>query len=278
MNLERFWDASHEERMLGFCENGDCLVCLFCGKSLEKGIIYQEDTVLYEAEKLMRRHIVKEHRSVFDGVLSLDKRITGLSTHQAALLKAFYENKSDSEIQVELGIGSASTIRNHRSAFRERERQSRVFLLLMDLLNEKVKPIRTLSGRRPDRAIVTHNEGDALMDRKKELKQLAREIKVQPGVYLVRNIKNGKVLVMSTPDLKTINGKKAQMANGSFPNPSLQADLDVFGPDAFAYEVLENLEPKEEGYFNLHDDLKRLEAKWINHFQSYGDKGYNKKP
>lgn len=116
------------------------------------------------------------------------------------------------------------------------------------------------------------------MDRKQILKQMARETKIEAGIYLVRNVKNGKILIMSTPDLKTINGKKAQMVMGSFPNALLQADLDRFGPEAFEYEILEVLEPKEEGYFNIKDELKKLESKWINHYESFGEKGYNRKP
>ena len=48
----------------------------------------------------------------------------------------FYQGKSDKDIQKELEIGSSSTIRNHRFVFREKERQAKVFLALMELLNE----------------------------------------------------------------------------------------------------------------------------------------------
>lgn len=36
-----------------------------------------------------------------------------------------------------MGIGSASTIRNHRFALKEKERQAKVFLTMMELLKEK---------------------------------------------------------------------------------------------------------------------------------------------
>lgn len=87
----------------------------------------------------MRVHIEREHASVFEHLVNLDKKITGLSDHQNSLLRLFYLGKSDSEIQGELGIGSSSTIRNHRFVLREKERQAKVFLVLMELLKESNK-------------------------------------------------------------------------------------------------------------------------------------------
>jgi len=43
-----------------------------------------------------------------------------------------------------------------------------------------------------------------MMDRKKELKRLYKEIEIEAGIYQIRNTKNGKILIESTPNLKTI--------------------------------------------------------------------------
>ena len=49
----------------------------------------------------------------------------------------FYQAKKDKEIKEELDIGSASTIRHHRFALKEKERQAKTFLTMMELLKEK---------------------------------------------------------------------------------------------------------------------------------------------
>ena len=74
---------------------------------------------------------------MFQYLSGLDKKLTGLTEHQNRLLQLFYQGMNDKEVQLELGIGSASTIRNHRFALKEKERQSKVLLTLMELLKEK---------------------------------------------------------------------------------------------------------------------------------------------
>ena len=114
------------------------------------------------------------------------------------------------------------------------------------------------------------------MDRKKELKEQYKEIKTAAGVYQIRNLKNRKVLVETTPNLKTINGRLMQLRGGVHKNRQLQADWENFGEDAFVFEVLEVLEEKEDAFFDKKDALKKLGAKWLEKLQPYGEKGYNK--
>lgn len=134
---ELFWNASLEELKRGYIQKEEQYVCLLCGKTMEKGIIYPDEGVLYEADRYMRLHIEKVHQSVFDYLIGLDKKFTGLTEHQNHLLQLFYKGKSDAEVQKELGIGSASTIRNHRFVLKEKERQAKLFLTMMELLKEK---------------------------------------------------------------------------------------------------------------------------------------------
>ncbi|WP_445506473.1 DUF2087 domain-containing protein [Niallia sp. 03190] len=132
-----FWDATVEELKQGYIEQKEGYVCLLCGETVEKGIIYPQDDMLYEAEKYMQIHIQEKHQSVFAYLIGLDKKLTGLTEHQNNLLSLFYQGKSDTEVQQELGIGSASTIRHHRFVLKEKERQAKTFLALMELLKEK---------------------------------------------------------------------------------------------------------------------------------------------
>jgi len=137
MNEDVFSNASLEELKKGYKEETDAFVCLLCGEVIEKGIIYPYQEMLYEAERYMKLHIERNHQSVFAYLIGLDKKITGLTEHQSNLLGLFYQGKSDVEVQKELEIGSASTIRHHRFVLKEKERQAKTFLALMELLKEK---------------------------------------------------------------------------------------------------------------------------------------------
>ena len=132
-----FWNASLEEIKSGYIEDSNQFTCLLCGEQIQKGVIYPQDQVLYEASRFIRLHIEQTHGSVFDYLLSLDKKLTGLTEHQTTLLKHFYAGKSDKEIQQEMEIGSSSTIRHHRFVLKEKERQAKTLLAIMELLKEK---------------------------------------------------------------------------------------------------------------------------------------------
>lgn len=132
-----FWSASLDELKSGYIQDGASFTCLLCGEIIEKGIVYPYENMFYEAERYMRIHIESTHLSVFDYLLGMDKKLIGLTEHQRNLLSLFYQGKDDKEIQKELNIGSASTIRHHRFALKEKERQAKIFLALMELLKEK---------------------------------------------------------------------------------------------------------------------------------------------
>ena len=106
-------------------------------ESFEKGRIYQRGQDLVEAESAIKNHIVAEHSSTFHALLALGKKGTGLSDTQRNLLKHFYAGLSDNEIRPLAGNVSASTIRNHRFVLREKARQAKVFLALMELLEKR---------------------------------------------------------------------------------------------------------------------------------------------
>ncbi|MDN4525713.1 DUF2087 domain-containing protein [Fictibacillus fluitans] len=134
---DRFWEAPLEDLKNGYLEEKEQYVCLLCGNEVEKGMIYPRDNKLYEAEKFMNLHIQHEHGSVFTYLIGLNKKLTGLTDHQNRLLRLFYEGKSDTEIKQEMEVGSTSTIRNHRFVLKEKERQAKMLLTLMELLKEK---------------------------------------------------------------------------------------------------------------------------------------------
>lgn len=369
-NPEWILHASLDQVKSGYVETDEHYTCLCCGQRFEKGIIYPQDGVLYEAGKYTRRHIEQEHESVFAHLLSLDKSMTGLSEVQKRLLALFYVGKSDTEVQKELGIGATSTIRNHRFLLKEKERQAKVFLAIMELLRardkqapanaepltgskgervrgatteqDKVlrkyfpygtegplksfpvaeKPKRIVLGeivkrfengrtytetevnqvleavfedyvalrrslvdygfmnRLPDGSQYWRNESadereESHVDRKAELKQFAKEIKTDAGVYQIKNNRNGKALVESTRNLKTINGQQFQLELGSHTNKMLQQDWNECGKEAFTFEVLEVLDKEKMAPLDEQDALKKLKEQWLERLQPFGERGYN---
>lgn len=122
----------------------ETFVCLFCEETFEKGIIYPIDNSLCEAEKAVQRHIAKNHGSVFECLINMDKKYNDLSDIQKEILKNFYQKLSDKEIVEKQGSGSTSTIRNHRFKFKEKETQAKVFLAIMGIINNEVNYEETI--------------------------------------------------------------------------------------------------------------------------------------
>ncbi len=106
---------------------------------------------------------------MFSALIALGKKSTGLSEHQVELLKRFYARIPDEQIQKELSIGSKSTIRNHRFVLKEKERQARIFMTLMQLIRDNetnpgkyIKPHSTATMV-DDRYKVTVAESEKLL-------------------------------------------------------------------------------------------------------------------
>lgn len=139
MDLDKlFWNASLAEMKKGYVDDppSEEYICLVCGARFTKGRIYQIDDVLWEAEKATQKHITKEHSSTFEFLLEMDKKYTGLTEHQKTLLTHFYQGVNDKEIALKMENGNTSTIRNQRFAFREKAKQAKIFLAMIELLEE----------------------------------------------------------------------------------------------------------------------------------------------
>jgi DNA-binding CsgD family transcriptional regulator len=166
---ELFWDSSVEEIKKGYVylEGTEEFICLICGQRMMKGVIYPYNDMYFDAEKFASIHIRDAHTSTFDYLLHLNKKWTGLTDLQKQLLELFYSGKSDAEVVKELGGGSTSTVRNHRFTFREKQKQAKVFLALMELLEhqaserdmtERHVPIHRTATAIDDRYSITEKE------------------------------------------------------------------------------------------------------------------------
>lgn len=115
------------------------------------------------------------------------------------------------------------------------------------------------------------------MERKKVLKQEYKEVKIEGGIYVITNNQNGKKLVASTRNFKTLNGVKFTLANGMHTNHQLQEEWKKFGEDAFEIEKVEVLKLPENQYSNEKKELEKLLNKWMDQLQPFGEKGYHTK-
>ena len=96
------------------------------------------------------------------------------------------------------------------------------------------------------------------------------------GIFQIRHLPTGRVFVVSARNLQGImNSHRFQLRFGSHPNKRLQADWKADGPDAFAFEVLDELAPVDALGKDAGADLADLESLWLDKLEPYGDRGYN---
>ena len=119
--------------------------------------------------------------------------------------------------------------------------------------------------------------GDAHM---KIDKEKIKNTPINAGVFCIKNKDNGKILVLGTTDLKTMNGKRFELLMGSSRNKQLQQDWNIYGETVFEFTVLYKLDEKEQ--HNLDEMLpqqrrktmKNYESIWINKFIADGLSSY----
>jgi hypothetical protein len=112
--------------------------------------------------------------------------------------------------------------------------------------------------------------------KKKELKREYMLNHRPMGVFQIRNVVNDKVLIGAALDLPGIlNRHKFQLKMGNHQNGALQAEWNEFGGENFAFEILDEITPKEGR--DHREELAFLEDLWLEKSQPYGDRGYNEK-
>jgi group I intron endonuclease len=111
---------------------------------------------------------------------------------------------------------------------------------------------------------------------KKDLKREYLETARPMGVFQIRNLTNEKVFIGSSLNLDGIlNRHKFALTAGNHQNKALQADWNELGAESFAFEILEELEPREN--LDNRRELSFLEDLWLEKLEPYGDKGYNER-
>jgi group I intron endonuclease len=113
------------------------------------------------------------------------------------------------------------------------------------------------------------------MNKRSIVKRQYKDAPKQAGIYTITNTANGKILLGSSKNLHgPLNRHKFMLAHGSHWNKALQDDWRKFGAEAFKFEVVEVIEPKDDPNFNLDDELTLLEQIWIEKTNPF-EKGYN---
>lgn len=137
-NKEVFWDATIEEVKKGYVELEESYKCIICEEGFTKGRIYEIDSMLYDSRKATELHILEKHGSTLEYLLRMNPAFIGVSQVQRELLVLIASGLTDKEISIKLGVAQ-STIRNHRYKLREKEKQARLFLAMMELISSNTK-------------------------------------------------------------------------------------------------------------------------------------------
>ena len=99
---------------------------------------------------------------------------------------------------------------------------------------------------------------------KKELKREYKQNLRPMGVFQIRNTVNEKVFIASTLNLPGVFNRSAFLLKmGAHPNKTLQTDWSLQGGGNFAFEVLEEVFPKEIAGYDYLADLLFLEDLWL---------------
>lgn len=98
-----------------------------------------------------------------------------------------------------------------------------------------------------------------IMKTKKDLKNEYKQYKPTMGVFKIENKANGKMLLESSTNITAIwNRYKMELKMGSCKNKSLQDDWKEFGEDNFVFEIISEIEHKDDADLNYNKELKVL--------------------
>lgn len=183
-----FWQANIEELKQGYIVRDELYICLTCGQCYDEEIIYPHGGLYYKAKRAVEEHIHREHGSVFETLLAMDKKYTGLSQIQTDLVEDFFTGLSDDVIAKKSGIAK-STVRNHRFRLKEKQKQAKIFLAIMSLVDEH--------ENEKDRIINIHRTPRMLDDRFAITKELQESV-------LEKYLSQGKMVTLPSKEKEKI--------------------------------------------------------------------------
>jgi len=127
-------ELKHLDFLSEYMDEVESYRCAYCGERFEKERIYPVEDKFYTGKWMMTKHL--EKHDLVEEILKLPRSATGLTEVLEAIIPLMYQGKKDQEIAEVLKI-SPSTVRNHRYRLREKEKQARLFIVLMEQLEMK---------------------------------------------------------------------------------------------------------------------------------------------
>jgi hypothetical protein len=113
------------------------------------------------------------------------------------------------------------------------------------------------------------------MTTRSELKRAYKESTPAMGVFVVRNLRNGRFLVHAARNLQGgMNRLRVEITPSTNPNVELLAEWTAMGREAFEIRVLDELEPKDEPGWEPTEDLEELKAMWVARLTAEGGRTY----
>jgi hypothetical protein len=139
----------------------DKYICNSCSREFENGEIFKVGDRYFDAEKMIKIHIQKEHAEVLGDLMSYDKKYTGVTENQKELLTMISSGMADSEIAKKMGVAPA-TIRHQRFTFREKAKQAKLYLAIYELAFQGMEKNKSLQTSKED--IIDVHKGAKMVD------------------------------------------------------------------------------------------------------------------
>lgn len=108
---------------------------------------------------------------------------------------------------------------------------------------------------------------------KKYCKEEILSVENIPGIYLIRNVVNGKCYIGQSIYLKKRLLKHITLSDRKMYNTSLYEDIQKYGINSFEFDILKTL--NTNNFKEAKIQLDAWEKEYIIKYNSYGDSGYN---
>lgn len=170
MNETDIMDCSIQEIACGVATRGGISECLICHAQFEDGAVYECNGRLYEGRRAAMEHVRAEQGAMFLHLLGTCQQLTGLTAHQADILGRMAAGMSDKAIaEAVSGSSNTSAIRNLRFQLKEREKQAKAYLALMEAF--RAERAKNTGKAEPTQAVHT---GSSLSDERFDITEQER--------------------------------------------------------------------------------------------------------
>lgn len=169
MDLEKL---SIDELKDGYIYDQDRKIyqCNACGEEFNEGEVYTFKERFFEAFRAIEIHINGKHSGVVENLLHTESKYNSFTQNQKEILKRINMGLSDKEIAKEMEV-SPSTIRHHRFTFREKAKQAKMQVAILDLIFDKNQAqdslisIHSSATMVDDRYLITEKEKEKIKER-----------------------------------------------------------------------------------------------------------------